>query len=252
MTPSGTLTTLYSFCSQGVYPDCTDGAYPDAGLVQATSGDFFGTTQEGGAYGYGTVFRITPSGTLTTLHAFGAQSGDGQYATAGLVQATSGEFFGTTQDGGAYGYGTAFRITASGTLTTLYSFCSQGIGIYPDCTDGAYLFAGLVQATNGDLYGATGYGGVDGDGTIFRLYVGLGPFVKTLPTSGKAGSLVKILDTDLAGATSVTFNGTAAKFTVVSASEIATTVPNGASTGMIEVVTPGGTLSSSVPFRVLP
>jgi uncharacterized protein (TIGR03437 family) len=81
--------------------------------------------------------------------------------------------------------------------------------------------------------------------------MGLGPFVKTLPTSGKVGSTVKILGTKLTGATSVTFNGlAAASFTVVSSTEITATVPTGATTGTVQVVTPRGTLSSNVPFRV--
>jgi uncharacterized protein (TIGR03437 family) len=82
--------------------------------------------------------------------------------------------------------------------------------------------------------------------------VGLGPFVETQTSSGKLGAAVKILGTDLTGATSVTFNGTAATFTIVSKSEITTTVPTGASTGRVRVVTPGGTLTSNVNFRVTP
>ena len=146
-----------------------------------------------------------------------------------------------------YGCGTVFKITASGMLTTLHSF---------DGTDGANP-DGLVQATNGDLYG-TKFGGRAnscapfGCGTVFSLSVGLGPFVETQPTSGAVGAAVTILGTSLTGATSVTFNGTAATFTVKSKSEITTTVPTGATTGTIKVVTPGGTLSSNVPFRVTP
>lgn len=89
-------------------------------------------------------------------------------------------------------------------------------------------------------------------GTVFKLSVGLGRFVKTLPTSGKVGATVKILGTNLTGATSVTFNGTAATFTVVSSSEITTTVPTGATSGKVKVVTPGGTLTSNANFRVTP
>jgi hypothetical protein len=99
-------------------------------------------------------------------------------------------------------------------------------------------------------YGTTYYGGGNGAGTIFSLSTGLGPFVETQTTSGKVGAAVKILGTDLTGATSVSFNGTEAVFKVVSRSEITTTVPAGASTGKVQVVTPGGTLSSNVPFRV--
>jgi hypothetical protein len=134
-------------------------------------------------------------------------------------------------------------------LTTLYSFCSQ-----TGCPDGIVPYAGLAQATNGALYGTTAYGGANangGDGTVFSLSVGLGPFVEMQPTSGKVGATVKILGTNLTGATSVSFNGTAAAFTVNSSgSAISTTVPAGASSGKVQVVTPIGTLSSNVPFRV--
>jgi hypothetical protein len=94
--------------------------------------------------------------------------------------------------------------------------------------------------------------GVIGDGTVFSLSVGLGPFVETQTTSGKVGAVIKILGTDLTGATSVSFHGTAAVFTTVSPSLITTTVPAGATTGKVEVVTPSGTLSSNMPFRVRP
>jgi uncharacterized protein (TIGR03437 family) len=80
--------------------------------------------------------------------------------------------------------------------------------------------------------------------------VGLGPFVETLPNSGNAGAAVRILGTDLTDATSVTFNGTAAKFTIVSSSEIKTAVPTGATTGTLDVMTPKGMLKSNVVFRV--
>src|ERR1017187_7189918 len=244
ITPGGTLTTLYSFCSQ---TNCTDGQFPDGRLVQAANGDLYGTTLGGGANGdYGTVFKVTPSGTLTTLHSFNGT--DGSAPLAGLVQATDGDLYGTTDLGGANGSnGTVFKINPSGTLTTLYSFCSQS-----GCTDGATPYAGLVQDTNGDFYGTTAYGGLGGGGAVFRLSVGLGPFVKIQPPSGKVGAAVKILGTNLTGATSVSFNGTAAVFTVVSSSEITTTVPAGASSGEVQVVTPGGTLSSNVAFRVVP
>jgi uncharacterized repeat protein (TIGR03803 family) len=243
ITPGGTLTTLYSFCSQS---GCPDGGEPYAGLVQAADGDLYGTTVYGGANGnYGTVFKITPSGTLTTLHSFNGTT-DGATPAAGLVQATNGDFYGTASSG-ANNYGTVFKITPSGTLTTLYRFCHQ-----THCPDGATPYAGLVQDTNGDFYGTTAGPNGYGPGTVFRLSVGLGPFVKAEPPSGKVGAAIKILGTNLAGATSVSFNGTAAVFTVVSSSEITTAVPAGASSGEVQVVTPSGTLSSNASFRVVP
>jgi len=243
----GKLTTLYSFCALS---SCADGAFPRAGLIYATNGNLYGTTESGGAYGGGTVFKITSKGRLTTLYSFCPKSGcpDGDYPEAALIQGTDGNFYGTTRYGGANGnYGTVFKITPSGTLTTLYSFCAQS-----GCVDGAGPYAGLIQATNGDFYGTTLVGGASNEGTVFSLSVGLGPFVETQATSGAVGATVKILGTDLTGATSVSFNGTAAAFTVVSPSLITTTVPPGATSGKVEVVTPSGTLLSNVPFRVLP
>src|ERR1039457_179507 len=296
ITPGSTLTTLYSFCSQS---GCTDGAGPEAGLVQAANGNFYGTTYYGGTNG-GTVFKITPGGTLTTLHRFNGTDAESPYGA--LVQATNGDFYGTTSYGGANGSGTVFKITPSGTLTTLYSFCSQsgcpdgsgpngglvqaadgdlygtasGSGINGNlgtvfkitpggtlttlyrfcsesgCTDGAEPTAGLVQDTNGDFYGTTTHNGGAAGGTVFSLSVGLGPFVKMRPPYGKVGAAVKILGTNLTGATSVGFNGTAAVFEVVSSSEITTPVPAGASSGKVQVVTPSGTLSSNASFSVVP
>jgi len=117
MTPEGALTTLYSFCSQS---RCADGANPVAGLVQGTDGNFYGTTIVGGTGpcpgmltpGCGTVFRITPQGALTTVHSF--EGTDGTAPAGGLMQATSGLFYGTASMGGlndcAFGCGTLFSI----------------------------------------------------------------------------------------------------------------------------------------------
>jgi uncharacterized repeat protein (TIGR03803 family) len=244
ITPSGTLTTLHSFCTQS---GCPDGQFPQTGLVQATNGNLYGTTISGGAYGDGTIFELTTSGTLTALYNVCSQSGcpDGNYLIAGLIQATDGNLYGIMDVGGANGSGTIFKITLSGTLTTLYNFCSQS-----GCTDGQYPGGGLVQATDGNLYGTTADGGANGEGTVFSLSVGLGPFLEPQPAAAKIEATVNILGTNLTGATSVTFNGTAAKFTVLSSSEITTTVPSGATTGEVQVVTPNGTLSSNVSFRV--
>jgi len=246
ITPSGKLTTLYSF--QGA-----EGWSPGGGLVQATNGNFYGTTNCGGANNFGTVFEITPGGELTTLHSFDLT--DGSMPSAAMVQATDGNLYGTTTAGGpnaVYGTlnagdGTVFEITPEGELTTLHNF---------DQTDGAGLWGGLVQATDGNLYGTTINGGngpncgPGGCGTVFSLSIGLDPFVKTEPTSGEVGAAVIILGTDLTGASRVTFNGTSAEFTVVSSSEIRATIPARARSGKIEVATPHGVLSSNVPFQV--
>jgi uncharacterized repeat protein (TIGR03803 family) len=240
ITSSGALTTLHSFCSQS---GCTDGQGPTAGLMQGTDGNLYGTTYAGGDNGNGTVFKITTAGKWTLLHAFCPQTGcaDGQGPNAGLIQATDGNFYGATVSGGTLGAGTIFKITSTGTLTTQHSFTGL---------DGEEPYAGLIQGTNGEFYGTTFIGGAHGYGVVYSLSVGLGPFVETRPTSGKVGAAVTILGTNLTGATSVTFNGKAATFTVVSSSEITTKVPTGATTGEVEVKTPSGTLSSNVEFRV--
>jgi uncharacterized repeat protein (TIGR03803 family) len=255
VTPNGALTTIHSFCAQG---KCTAGYNPIAPLLQGSDGDLYGTTSFGGVNDDGAIFKITLNGTLTTLYAFCAQSGctDGAVPYAGLAQATDGNLYGTTSVGGAYGNGTVFKITLGGTLTTLYNFCALS-----GCTDGASPHAGLVQATNGDFYGTTANGGANscitdgadyGCGSVFSLSLSLGGFVEIDPTSGKVGTVVKILGNNLADATSVTFNGTPAVIEVFSKTVLTVTVPTGATTGPVQVVTPSATLTSNVPFRVLP
>ena len=246
ITPGGKLTTLHSFCSQ---TNCTDGAEPYAGLVQGTDGNFYGTTVQGGALNDGTVFKISAAGTLTTLYSFCSQTNcsDGTNPRAGLIQATDGNFYGTTLAGGTSGGsgdGTVFQITAKGVLTTLHSF---------DCTDGCAPYSGLLQGTDGDFYGTTSYGGANWAGAVFSLGVGLGPFVKTQPTSGYAGTAVMILGNNLSGTTKVEFNRMPADFTVVTNSEIMSSIPPwDVTTGSVSVVTPTGTLKSNVIFRVKP
>ena len=130
ITSNGNYTNLYSFGSG------TDGINPYAGLVQGNDGNFYGTTEYGGNYGNGTVFRISPSGSYMILYFFGSGS-DGAYQ-AGLMQGSDGNFYGTTYRGGIYNYGTVFRISPNGSYTNLYSF-----GSYP--TDGQWPYPGLCR-----------------------------------------------------------------------------------------------------------
>ncbi len=169
--PSGTYTTLYSFAG---LPN--DGADPAAGLVQGNDGNFYGTTYFGGmtsefnGNGNGTVFQISPGGTYTTLYFFAGYPGDGADPQAGLVQGSDSNFYGTTQFGGmstncGAGCGTVFQISPSGTYTSLYSFAGPP-------NDGSYPLAGLVQGSDGNLYGTTGAGGTNSNGTVFRISPG--------------------------------------------------------------------------------
>ena len=118
ITPSGTLTVLYSFCSQA---NCTDGNYPKAALMQASDGNFYGTTSSGGVHNQGTVFTITPGGSLTTLYSFCAQTGcaDGTTPIAGVIQASNGNFYGTTYNGGSNNSGTVFKLSVSHSTLTV-------------------------------------------------------------------------------------------------------------------------------------
>jgi uncharacterized repeat protein (TIGR03803 family) len=350
MTPDGTLTTLYTFCS---LPKCADGANPYSGAILATDGNFYGTTYLGGDNGWGTVFKITPTGVLTTLHSFCSTTGcpDGSnpegplvesasgvlYGTtpyggrkispagtvfsvtatgvftvlskfnngknnpsgpfAGLIQGTDGNLYGTTQSGGSSNAGTVYNVSPAGSLSVIYNFKGGNSGYYPFAgvieandgnlygttiypnTLGGTIFqvtpagnwtklknfndandeplGALVQGTDGSFYGTTYLGGArtnacyaESCGVLFSLNNGLSPFVKTVPVAGSVGTTVLILGNSLSSATSVTFNGTAASFTVVSATEITTTVPAGATTGIVQVTGSSGTLTSNLSFRV--
>jgi uncharacterized repeat protein (TIGR03803 family) len=154
---TGTLTTLHSFSG---FP--TDGAIPTAGLVQDNLGFFHGTTASGGLFYQGTVFGMTSSGVTLVLHSFNSFLGEGAVPTAGLVQGTDGNFYGTTASGGAHFQGTVFQITPAGALTVLHSFSG-----YP--TEGAVPSAALVRGNDGNFYGTTGSGGAHFKGTVFKI-----------------------------------------------------------------------------------
>ncbi len=147
------LTTLYSFAG-------TDGSTPNAGLTVGSDGNYYGTTFGGGGITqFGTIFKLTPAGALTTLHYFAGTDGSNPYGP--LALGTDGNFYGTTTSGGGPGgMGTIFQITTSGTLTTLHTFIGP---------DGSYPTAGLTLAGNGSFYGVTSSGGVNGDGTVFEI-----------------------------------------------------------------------------------
>jgi len=241
----GTLTSIYSFCLSG-YPSCPDGAYPVGQLVQATDGTFYGATNQGGTGPFGTIFKMTSSGQLTTIHAF--QGTDGGFPS-GIMQASNDAFYGSTDYEGANGEGGTLFLLNSVGFTTLYNFCSQS-----NCTDGSSPSV-LTQGTDGVFYGTTSTGGnlnacFGGCGTLFSLTDGLHAFVEASPNFGKAGRKVILLGTNLAGTSSVSFHGTPATFHIVSKSEVITTVPAGATSGKIKVTTPRGTLTSNVKFRV--
>jgi uncharacterized repeat protein (TIGR03803 family) len=284
ITPAGVFTTLHSF-------DGTDGANPHSPLVKATDGNFYGTTIGGGTKGEGTVFKInslcafavlhnfasgdgqpyagliqgssgslygvtsfeaggggdvfkiSTAGDFTVIHAFTGGS-DGENPIGGLVQATDGNIYGTNDIGPLdFVGGVIFRITPSEAFTTLHDF---------DYTHGGSAQTTLLQHTNGVLYGETCCGGTSGGGVFYSISVSLGPFVTFLPAARPVGGTVQILGQGFTGTTGVSFNGTAATFTVESDTYLTATVPAGASTGVVTVTTSSGTLTSNKTFRVVP
>ncbi len=203
------FTTLVNF-------NGANGGAPSAALIQATDGNFYGTTSGAGPDGNGEVFKMTPSGTLTTLFAFDAS--DGYNVSAGLVQGTDGNFYGITTQGGAYSNGTVFKITPTGTLTTLYNFCPQD-----GCTDGAYPYGALVQGSDGNFYGAAGgganYCGLDQCGVVYKI-TSDGTYTTVHSFDGSDGdgpnALVQASDGNFYGTTSAAGaygNGTVFKMT---------------------------------------
>ena len=173
MTPGGTVSTFYDFCSQD---SCIDGSNPIANLVEGSDGYLYGLTTLGGTncppYGCGTVFKIAFDGTLVTLHSFNGN--DGASPIGALTQGRDGNLYGTTAYGGNLactgGCGTVFKISPSGTFSTLYTFCVQA-----NCPDGDgpdMGVNGLARATDGNFYGVTQFGGANNAGTIFKITPG--------------------------------------------------------------------------------
>jgi uncharacterized repeat protein (TIGR03803 family) len=164
ITSAGTLTPLWQF---GSLSNNLDGVGPWGGLIEGSDGNFYGTTVEGGAYNHGTVFQITSNGSLTNLYSFGGFPNDGQGPFAGVVQGSDANFYGTTGGGGSNNEGTVFKITSTGTLTTIWQF-----GSLSNDADGKWPEAGLIQGSDGDFYGTTQAGGTsqyNPDGTVFKI-----------------------------------------------------------------------------------
>jgi uncharacterized repeat protein (TIGR03803 family) len=189
-------------------------------LIQGSDGNFYGTTASGGPNNVGTVFRMTPDGTVTILHNF--TGSEGAVPAAGLFQATDGNFYGTTEYGGTYDMGTVFRMTQDGTVTALYNF---GGG------DGAYPFAGLVQASDGSFYGTTYAGGAHNFGTVFKItpdatFTLLYSFSASDGANPTAG-LIQASDGNLYGTTINSLYGTSGTGTVTDGGTIYRITPAG-------------------------
>ena len=333
MTLGGKLTTLYSFCP--ALP-CTDGAAP-TGLVQGGDGNFYGTTSvaanSNGGYG-GTIFSMSPGGEIKVLYTFCSRVDcmDGDFSYYPPVLGSDGNLYGVTYTGGNQGGGLLWELTPRGSYKVLYNFCPKS----GDCKDAnpylivrdskgnffgmsngnvfeftsthrflvlhpfdsnttpSWPFIGLTlandgniygmsddnsifkvtpkgvyskiltlplsagsppvgpffQGTDGGLYATTTYGPRNATGAVFKLSNGLSPLVETVPTAGEVGNRILILGNHLTGTTSVTFNGVPGEFKVHKDTFITAWVPTGATTGIVSVVTPSGTLNSNPQFVV--
>jgi uncharacterized repeat protein (TIGR03803 family) len=192
LTTNGELDAIASFNS-------TNGFYPEEDLVLGNDGNFYGTTAAGGTNGdFGTVFRVKPDGTLTSLVSFNGTNGS--LPCSGLLRGPDGNFYGTTLQGGTYNCGTVFQVNSSGMLNSLFSF---------DITNGAHPLGALALGRDGNLYGTTsGTNNLAYHGTIFRLTIPMAPALQsatvangmlTLTSSAVAGLQYQVQgNTDLA------------------------------------------------------
>jgi uncharacterized repeat protein (TIGR03803 family) len=232
ITPAGVLTVLHTFTGN------PDGAEPASGVILGKDGNFYGDTEYGGAYGYGTLFKMTPSGTLKILYSFNSSTDYATNPTAPLLQATDGNFYGVLVSR----FQDLFRFTPSGKLTVLEKFVLPG-GVLP--------YWPLIQDTNGILYGLLQQGGKVNGGEFFSLNIGAKPFINLVSTSGKVGSKIGILGQGFSSSSVVKFNGVTATTVTRSGTRfLLATVPAGASDGAVTVTTGSTTLTSLQTFIV--
>ena len=166
VSPSGTETVLYSFCSSAAAV-CADGQYPRGQLLRDKQGNLYGTTYNGGKDGVGTVFRLSPGGTETIIHSFVNATTDGQYPNGGVVMDSQRNLYGVTNQGGTYSqYGAVYEINDKGKETLLHSFDDNGV-------DGTYPQGNLLMDSSGNLYGTTSTGGTGSNsefnGVLYKI-----------------------------------------------------------------------------------
>jgi uncharacterized repeat protein (TIGR03803 family) len=239
LTKAGVLTVLHDF------NDDTNGGYSPSGLLQGFDGNFYGITITGGTNNEGTVYKMTPSGTVTILHNFNQSTDQVSYPQSTLLQAPNGNFYSAIVGcnfGGCANDGGIFEITPAGAYTTLETF---------DGTNGSLPWPGLNFNPNGDFYGITNDGGSSNDGVYYKLSVGLSPYVYLLSISGDVGSKVQILGNGFSSSSVVKFNGVAATtVTRTGTTFLDATVPTGASSGYVTVTTGSTTLTSQRKYTV--
>lgn len=235
----GKLTIIHSFDGS------TEGSIPIGSLMQAADGKFYGTTSAGGSFSQGIVYQIASDGTYNVLHNF-QDATEGSGSVSGLVQASDNFLYSVMPLGGAYGYGTLYRINTTGTKFKVLHTFKYGSGAYPTSTPTLY--------TDGTIYGLTTNGGTQengANGVLFSLTNGLRPFVALQLWAGPVGTTVGILGQGFSTATGVKFGSAAATFNVVNDTYMTATVPAGATTAKVTVLEPSGNLATLRKFKVL-
>jgi uncharacterized repeat protein (TIGR03803 family) len=240
-TPAGAIKIIHSFTG-------TDGADPQGGLVQASDGKLYGTTEYGGPNDNGVIYKMNLNGKITVLHTFDLNGlSDGQFPIAGLLPASDGYLYGVNFRGGTGAEGTLFRITTTGTFSKLFDFPTNAPGIYPQST--------LMQHTNGNIYGLTIQGGYAGNGIFFGLIApNLTQILKVAgPIFLLPGGPVQVLGNNLTHVIAVNFGGVSAQFTPGTDSALTATVPNGALDGLVNVIFDTGLMTQTESsYHILP
>ena len=261
----------------------------DGPILQASDGNFYVATNASPSGSSGQIYRVTPSGDLTSLYTFPDGEGsfgglieasnhvlygttpgeifaislsgsfkilynfaiccDGYGPAAGLLEASDGNLYGTTDAGGELGYGSIFRIGLDGSGYTDLISFDLANAAYP-VTEGP----GLTQGSDGKLYGTAGSGGSENGGVVFKFNNFLAPPLPSVkfaqPQTAKPGATIRLTGNYLLGLSAVSFNGTPATFTAVNVNYAYAVVPAGATTGPITVTTPNGSYTTKSDFTV--
>jgi uncharacterized repeat protein (TIGR03803 family) len=243
-TPNGAITTIHDFTG-------ADGSFPLGGLVQLPDGYLYGTTETGGANGFGEVFKVNLNGKIKVLHSFDLNGlSDGAAPVAGLLNASDGYLYGANGGGGTNGDGTLFRINTTGTFTKLFEFTGSAGAVL-----GAAPLSALVQHTNGNLYGLTRDGGATDNGVFYSLLVpNLTQILKVAgPIFVKPGVPVQVLGNNLTHVIFVNFGGVQAQFQQGTDNFLTATVPNGALDGVVSVTFDTGLQTQTLAsYHILP
>ncbi len=233
-----TITTLYAFHTEW---------YPSGSLTQGVDGALYGTLSSGGTGDTGAIYRITTGGTYKVLHNFtSAGTTDGKSPYGGVVQGSDNFLYGVASGGGTNGFGTLFKVSATGTgFAVLHNFATA---------TGDTPYSALLLHTNGTIYGLTYHGGTNARyGTVFSFSNSLKPFVKPLVTlSAKVGASVGLLGQGFTTSTGVLFGTGAGTQTINRDTFLTAKIVAGATTGQITVKEPAGNLLTPLKFKIGP